>query len=621
MIEDFLANFGKTLSRVNLYSVNHPLVQESVNNSYEGLAALLEKEPEVILASSEGKLLVNGSVAGGVASVQQALIQFFEKNQLYSVTFKRGLSVDEIFTFYKLFTGRKDVKGPEDFARFLSEEKAVHIAVNAAFFSKVSEKGEDGEGAGAGAGGGAGAGPGSGGGGGKGKSAAASAREKTAELMQKLENMSLDTMLWEIIRLAVPDPEDQKKIFDVIFKQLQGELAMQVEKATHALKQEKQKVVNEQERTESVIQTMAEGVVMVDSEGRIVMMNSVAENIYGRTFTEVKGQKIEDLRGDNVMLSMAQEVVSPGDRAISREIRVQSAQNTRTTLKQSTAMIENPEGKVVGMVSILNDIAKQKELQEMQDQFLHNVTHELRSPLTAMKASLATLAGEQDLKMTSAHRNLLAIANRNIDRLARLVNDILDFAKIAEGKVTVNIRPVDTQSFIQDTLSGFQSWAKTKNITLEYAANGSVPRVMADYDRITQVLVNLLSNAIKFTPTGGKVTVRTQKSPLTVEISVTDTGPGIPKLDQEKLFKKFFQLKQTEKSDVPGTGLGLYITKRIVELHKGEIGFISDEGKGTTFWFTLPLVPESAKMEAAAASSAAQSVARKKSWLSKIFGS
>ena len=140
----------------------------------------------------------------------------------------------------------------------------------------------------------------------------------------------------------------------------------------------------------------------------------------------------------------------------------------------------------------------------------------------------------------------------------------------------------------------------------------------SDGDRITQVLINLLSNAIKFTPVGGKISVKTEKTPLTVKILISDTGPGIPKKDQEKVFQKFFQLKQTQKMDAPGTGLGLFITKRIVELHQGEIGFVSEEGKGSTFWFTLPLVQESLLREAP--KSAAAETGDKKSWFAKFFG-
>src|SRR3989344_4278918 len=168
MMEDFLAGFGKTLSRINLYSLQHPLVQESVKESFDGLAAILAEEPEVVLASSDGKLLVNGVIAGGPASIQQSLVQFFEKNQLYSISFKRGLTQEEMTSFYKLFTGkREDLKSPEDFTKFLDGEKVTHIAVNTAFFSKVGEKGDGSGGSGGGGGSGTRA-PGTGGFGGEG---------------------------------------------------------------------------------------------------------------------------------------------------------------------------------------------------------------------------------------------------------------------------------------------------------------------------------------------------------------------------------------------------------------------------------------------------------------------
>ncbi len=601
--DEFLAHFGKTLSRINLYSLNHPLVQESVKASFESLDAFLKDEPEVVLATSEGKLLLNGTILNGIASIQQMLVQFFEKNHLYSLTFKRGLAVSEISSFYKLFTGKKeDMKNPEEFSKFLTDEKVTNISINAAFFSKVSEKGD----------------PVEGGDGGPARTAESN-REKTSSIMQKMENMSLDNMLREIISQAIPDPEDQKKIYEIIFRQIQGELNQQVEKATHAIKEEKQKVTNEQERTESVVQNVAEGVMVVDLEGKIVMMNPVAEKIYGKSFNEVKGRKVDELAGDEIMITFAKEFGTPSDRSISREVLIQSNLATQRLIKQSTAMIENPDGRVVGIMSILTDIAKQREMQRMQDQFLANVTHELRSPLTAIKASLGTLATDDEIKFSDSQKNMLNIANRNIDRLARLINDILDFAKIAEGRITINTKPLDTKALLNDIVTSLLPWAQNKQISLSYAPEGPVPRVMADADRIIQVLVNLLSNAIKFTPKEGKITLTTKSSPLAVRISVTDTGPGIPKADQEKIFQKFFQLKQTQKMDTPGTGLGLYITKKIIELHQGEIGFESEEGKGTTFWFTLPLVPESAVKETQK-TQAQKAAEQKKSWLSRFFG-
>ena len=170
--------------------------------SFDGLTALLAKEEELVLAVSEGKLILNGVLAGGPAAVQQMLIQFYEKNRIYSLTFRRGLGPDEMTAFYNLFTGKKDnLNSPEDFSKYLADEKVVHIAVNTAFFAKVSEKdavdaGAAGSGAGSGVSGEAAGsgGPGAGIGEGKGKVAA---------LVKKMESMSLDNMLLEVVRQAV----------------------------------------------------------------------------------------------------------------------------------------------------------------------------------------------------------------------------------------------------------------------------------------------------------------------------------------------------------------------------------------------------------------------------------
>ena len=609
-LEPFILELGKALSRIHLYSPNHPMVKESISTAHGHLAACLSAEPEFTLAAVEDKLLLNGSPLGAAPTVQQALGAFFQKFGLQSMTFRTGVTEEELAAFCALVAGGTIPLGDADrVSRTLAERKIEHIGLNVTVYSKVGE-GEGGEG-----------------GGRSGESGTGTGNEgqetEARRLIQKMEDMPLDRMLREVIRKAVPNPEDQKKIYDIIFKQLQDELAAHVERATQQLRSEKQTIQNEKERTETVINQMAEGVVIVDAEGRIVMMNPAAERIYGKSLTELKGKKVDEVISEELMVAMANDLAIPSDRRIEGGVSVQSAASTLQTLRNSTAKIEDPEGKIVGMLSILSDIAKQRELQRMQDDFLANVTHELRSPLTALKASIGALLDDRDNPPSPQSRQILTIATRNIDRLARLINDILDFGKGAAGKISLSLKPQDCGDYLSETVQNLGSWAKSKGVDITLSLPDRLPRVMADRDRSTQILVNLLSNAVKFTPQGGDVTVSAETLPLFVKVRVTDTGPGIPKAEREKLFQKFFQLKRTVKTDTPGTGLGLYITKMLVELHGGEIGFISAEGKGSTFYFTLPIVPEKAPASAAGATAAAGSAAgapRKKGWLARLFG-
>ncbi|MBI3013400.1 MAG: HAMP domain-containing histidine kinase [Elusimicrobia bacterium] len=267
---------------------------------------------------------------------------------------------------------------------------------------------------------------------------------------------------------------------------------------------------------------------------------------------------------------------------------------------------------------MLQDVAKQKELQRMQEDFIGNVTHELRSPLTSIKAAMATLDDDSDKTVSPQQQQILTIANKNIDRLARLINDLLDTTKISAGKMAINPKPIQPDSILQDAVASLQSWAKMKQINLIGETVNNLPAVMADVDRITQVLVNFISNAIKFTPAQGKITVRAQPMGNSyLKIFVSDTGPGMSKKEQDHLFEKFYQTKQLSKSDQPGTGLGLFIAKSIVEMHKGQIGLESVEGKGTTFYFTLPVATEPVKETLKDASPS--QLESKRGWLSRLF--
>lgn len=597
----FLAAMAKTLSRINLYSLNHPLVAESIQTSLTQLSNYFYRQNEMTVAWSGEKLLLNGAPLSVLGSLQEILGGLFEKYQLHSITFQKGVSGEELIAFYKLLTMKQElIQGLGGAKTFLEKEKVAHIQLDIAFFTKVAGKQPV---------------PGEGKIGTVPKAAPGKMeRETAAELMHRMEDAPLESMLWEIIQKAVQDPEDQKKIYAIIFKQIQAELDDHVQTATRQLRQEKQQITNEQGRTESVINKIAEGVVVVDDAGKIVTMNLAAERMYGRPLSELKGRKVSETSKEEWMIALANEIANPPDKELSKDITVQSTEDTEKTLRNSVAMIQNPDGKIVGMISVLNDITKQKELQRMQTDFLSHVTHELRSPLTAIKAALGTISQN----LNAEDQQILTIANRNINRLARLINDLLDFGKMEAGKIPLAFKPTDPGPLLKNAVQSLESWARTKHISISVALPEELPNVIADEDRITQVLINLISNALKFTPANGRISVNAQALGTSyLRISVSDTGPGIPEKERQRIFEKFFQLHQNRSSETPGTGLGLYIAKTIVELHKGQLGLESEVGKGSTFYFTLPASP---KPQPKSTGKGHEKVEKKKSWLAKLFG-
>ena len=215
------------------------------------------------------------------------------------------------------------------------------------------------------------------------------------------------------------------------------------------------------------------------------------------------------------------------------------------------------------------------------------VSHELRSPLGAIKEGvnlvLEGLAGD----INDEQKDLLSTAKRNTDRLGRLINNVLDYQKISSGKLEFDIRKNDINQVVQDVSNEMRLVATEKGLDLAVDIDESIPKISFDKDRIVQVLTNLVSNAIKYTEKGN-ITIRTKQKDDTVHIAVQDTGIGIKAEDIKKLFQVFEQLDSTRDKKKGGTGLGLAISSDIIFAHGGELWAESKEGKGSTFYFTIP---------------------------------
>jgi signal transduction histidine kinase len=234
---------------------------------------------------------------------------------------------------------------------------------------------------------------------------------------------------------------------------------------------------------------------------------------------------------------------------------------------------------------------KFREIDQVKSDFISIVSHELRTPLTSIKAFTELILIKP--QMTAERRNkLLMIVNNETDRLARLINDVLDLTKIESGKLSWNVTKVSLEDIIQTSVSGIQSLADNKSLVMTTSVTRPLPLIFGDRDRLIQVITNILSNAIKFTPQGGKIQItahqgETPKPQLVVAVS--DTGVGIPTEDLKLIFDKFRRSGDILTNNTEGTGLGLTITRQIIEYHGGTIWAESTPGRGSVFTFTLPL--------------------------------
>jgi len=232
---------------------------------------------------------------------------------------------------------------------------------------------------------------------------------------------------------------------------------------------------------------------------------------------------------------------------------------------------------------------ERQRVEHMKDEFVNTVSHELRTPLSTIQEFTGILFDQISGPLTEQQRDYLAIIRSNIERLTRMIDNLLDMAKIDAGHAVLRKSVTEVAPLIQQTVQSLRPIAKHKGIELEVRVPDELPSLYADADKVTQVLINLLSNAIKFTPGPGRVTVSVSEGESDLAFSVADTGVGIAEADVPKLFEKFSRVHQASGDEATrGTGLGLAISKRLVELHGGTIGVTSRPGQGSAFTFALP---------------------------------
>jgi PAS domain S-box-containing protein len=348
------------------------------------------------------------------------------------------------------------------------------------------------------------------------------------------------------------------------------------------------RVLNAKKETEAVIRSVAEGVVVVDAEGKVIMMNPAAERLLGVSSKEKIGKSLLEGLKEEQLISLAKNSPNKG----SREIELVSAHDeTKKVLRASTAVVENENGQTVGMVSVLSDITKQKELDRMKENFVASVSHELRTPLVAIDKSLSLILDKNTGEINETQKQFISIAERNLKRLGLLVNDLLDLSKLEAGKMELKRQPSSIDKVIRESVDGLKNWAETKSIHIETRIEQNLPDLNINPEKVIQVLNNIIGNAIKFTPEKGSIFIEAKLNNRgrEVRVSVADTGIGITQEDLPRVFDKFYQSGERVSTDITGTGIGLAIAKEIVQLHGGKIWAESEKGSGAKFIFSLPL--------------------------------
>ena len=325
----------------------------------------------------------------------------------------------------------------------------------------------------------------------------------------------------------------------------------------------------------AVFYAIADGVLLSDPFGRVTAMNRALEALTGWTEAEARGRPYAE-----VLPIATDQVGGPGD-LVSRYGR-------KVPVAVSSAPIFDARGRVVGGVDVIRDVSKEREIDEVKSALISTVSHELRTPLTLIHG-FAELLVLRDMPVERQRSSAVEILDAS-RRLARLIDDLLSVSRMESGRLVLDPRPLDLAAVVERILSPFRAMAAKH--TLRTKLPGNLPVIWGDPDKVEQILTNLVGNAIKYSPGGGEVLVTVDHDGDTVQVSVRDQGIGMSPRDMGQLFEKFYRVDREEVRRAGGTGLGLYITKRLVEMHGGRLWAESWPGVGSVFRFTLPTSDE-----------------------------
>ncbi|TXK84182.1 two-component system histidine kinase PnpS [Paenibacillus sp. N3.4] len=371
-----------------------------------------------------------------------------------------------------------------------------------------------------------------------------------------------------------------------------GQLGQAINRMSESLQQQMERIQENERRLQGVMENMMSGIMMIDRDERIMLLNPSAEYILGFSSQELLGKKYNEAKQQYEFTQLIQECIESRDPIRDEMIFYYPAERI---LDISLNPIAHEDEEWSGVLIVIHDITAVRRLERMRSEFVANVSHELKTPIAAVKGFAETLlAGALNDKETAV--SFLQIIFDESERLNRLIGDILELSKIESKRIPMNFSPIYLPEFLDRSLNVLRKEAEKKHIELSMQVDDDI-YIEADEDRLRQIFINLLSNGISYTQEGGKVKVRVEPLDMNVDgdyerlrIIVSDTGIGIPKKDLPRIFERFYRVDKARSRSSGGTGLGLSIVKHLVEMHKGTIRVDSELGIGTKFTIELPVI-------------------------------
>ncbi len=357
----------------------------------------------------------------------------------------------------------------------------------------------------------------------------------------------------------------------------------QINRMASSLRDKISEAEGERAKISAILNNMVEGVIACDRTKRILIINPSAETIFGGRSKSILGKNILEATRNPTIDQMMDQAIDQ-KRIVTDEIELHYPEKRILRLNAvGISPVENSHS--IFAILVVDDVTEVRKLESLRRDFVANVSHELKTPLTSIKGFIETLsAGAIDDKVRA--KSFLKMMEEDSDRLTRLIGDLLELSKIESKEILLKSEVIDLQNEIDQVLAGFKTILEEKKITTENKMNA---QVFADRDKLKQILINLIENAIKFNKPQGRITFTLAASGEYVKLEIADTGIGIPKDIIPRVFERFFRADQARSRDLGGTGLGLAIVKHLVETHGGQIWCESQFGKGSTFIITLPV--------------------------------
>ncbi len=350
------------------------------------------------------------------------------------------------------------------------------------------------------------------------------------------------------------------------------------------VKETRQKIEEEKNKTLAIIDNFADGLLVFDNKNFLILANPQAIAFFEMSAEKIIGQSMAQLNDRPVFKPLLELLKNPTKPVLRKEMVLHDL-----TLEISAIPMKSPKEKI-GDLIIMHNVTREKGIERMKTEFVSIAAHQLRTPLSAVKWALSLLLDGDAGELNAEQKSFIDKSYESNERMIVLINDLLDVARIEEGRYLYKLVSAKLENLTQAALSACKEIATKRNIKLEYLKPAeALPEMMIDAEKIAITIQNLIENAIKYTPPGGQVTVSLRYDTNKAEVSVRDNGVGVNQEQQNRLFTKFFRASNVMRMETDGTGLGLFIAKNIIEAHGGKIWCESKENEGSVFSFSLPI--------------------------------